>query len=247
MTPSYADLPPKDREVNGKAWPMTLRRRYAEAANRALQSAGIAKRYDHRSYKEMGIDTGARSRLPPGIAHLERKGNPTELGELGSLVATSEAATRALVTYADQVRRAEQHWQDIAHLAEAKPLIAQFIRHRTESAALRRDKALYYDYFKTAMSRPTARKHLFTRERAKIDQDMTTRNRLGRLRGLDRKLRAVETEMTEIRQELAPLEQAFRDRELLLASGQPEHQAVTGKLEALRKARRQRETAADVQ
>lgn len=70
----------KDRTAQGRAWIRALRQRYAEMANIALERGGHQKRYDHRSYIEMGIEKAPGVHLGPGASALERTGVPTAAG-----------------------------------------------------------------------------------------------------------------------------------------------------------------------
>lgn len=70
----------KDRTAQGRAWIRGLRQRYAEMANIALERGGHKKRYDHRSYIEMGIEKAPGVHLGPGASALERTGVPTAAG-----------------------------------------------------------------------------------------------------------------------------------------------------------------------
>ncbi|QRM34957.1 MobA/MobL family protein [Microvirga sp. VF16] len=68
------------REMNSLAWVGVERRRYKNILNKALESAGSSKRYDHRSYKAMGVTQKAKKRIDPKIYAKERKGQITEQG-----------------------------------------------------------------------------------------------------------------------------------------------------------------------
>ncbi|WP_262267143.1 MobA/MobL family protein [Microvirga yunnanensis] len=68
------------REMSSLAWVGIERRRYKNILNKALEAAGSSKRYDHRSYKAMGLTQKAKKRIDPKIYAKERKGQVTEQG-----------------------------------------------------------------------------------------------------------------------------------------------------------------------
>ena len=87
--------PSKDRQARGPAWVKQLRHRSVEIINRHLDAgdaerraqggAGIDKRYDARSYREMGIGKLPGVHLGPGRTALERAGVPTAAGVANAL------------------------------------------------------------------------------------------------------------------------------------------------------------------
>lgn len=54
--------------------------RWCQMLNSALEAAGSKKRYDPRSYKDMGLTQKAKKRIDPKIYAKERKGQATEQG-----------------------------------------------------------------------------------------------------------------------------------------------------------------------
>lgn len=70
----------KDREVNSRGWIYTLRGHWEEACNAGLAQAGASKRYDRRTYKEMGIDLDPLKHIPSKTFNKERKGEVTVEG-----------------------------------------------------------------------------------------------------------------------------------------------------------------------
>ncbi|SCY98779.1 MobA/MobL family protein [Microvirga guangxiensis] len=70
----------RNREVHHSSWISAERRRYSKILNDHLEQAGISKRYDHRSYKAMGLSQKAKERIDPKIYAKERKGQMTEQG-----------------------------------------------------------------------------------------------------------------------------------------------------------------------
>jgi MobA/MobL family len=73
-------MQPRIRAMNRREWVKSERQRYCTILNSALEEAGRSKRYDSRSYKDMGVPQKARKRIDPKIYAKERKGQRTEQG-----------------------------------------------------------------------------------------------------------------------------------------------------------------------
>ena len=71
---------PKLRDIASIGWVKAERARFARVANEHLARAGLEKRYDARTYVEMGVTDKARERIPPAAFARERKGLPTQAG-----------------------------------------------------------------------------------------------------------------------------------------------------------------------
>jgi len=76
----YPHRQAKDREAQGKAWVLGLRRRYADIANFHLGVMGIEKRYDPRPYRESGVLKQATRHLGTRSAIVETYGVETRRG-----------------------------------------------------------------------------------------------------------------------------------------------------------------------
>jgi hypothetical protein len=70
----------RNREISKLSWVGIERRRFCNALNKILEQSGSSKRYDHRSYKAMGLTQKAKKRIDPKIYAKERKGQMTEQG-----------------------------------------------------------------------------------------------------------------------------------------------------------------------
>lgn len=70
----------KDREVSEKGWVKKLRELWESALNAGLCDAGHSKRYDARTYREMGIDLEPLKHIPSKTFNKERKGDLTPDG-----------------------------------------------------------------------------------------------------------------------------------------------------------------------
>lgn len=73
---SELGLPPSRQEFR------TLRARWAQLTNEALQQANIEARVDHRSLAEQGIDRAPRPRLPWAAVVAERRGERSEIADV---------------------------------------------------------------------------------------------------------------------------------------------------------------------
>ncbi|MAC11060.1 MAG: hypothetical protein CMN74_02275 [Sphingorhabdus sp.] len=77
---AYPFAKPKDREVNGRKFIPSLRKKLAELTNRELEAASKDRRLDPRKYSEMGIHKRPDVHLGTQAARLESLGVPTEAG-----------------------------------------------------------------------------------------------------------------------------------------------------------------------
>ncbi|WP_114944371.1 MobA/MobL family protein [Microvirga calopogonii] len=68
------------RDLSTRRWIGDERRRFCNVLNKILEQSGSSKRYDHRSYKAMGLTQKAKKRIDPKIYAKERKGQVTEQG-----------------------------------------------------------------------------------------------------------------------------------------------------------------------
>ena len=80
-----------DPSTSGRNFIPALRRTFAEMANVALAGAGVAKRYDPRSYQAMGIDRTPTEHLGTRAAALEAAGVATTIGELNAAIIWRDA------------------------------------------------------------------------------------------------------------------------------------------------------------
>lgn len=87
--PVFADK--KNRDVRETRFIKTLRAEYADIVNEVFEEAGLSRRWDHRSYKEMGIEKPPQPHLGSAVMGLERRGVVTANGQR---VAEAEEAWR---------------------------------------------------------------------------------------------------------------------------------------------------------
>ena len=77
---TYPFTQDKDREVNGRKFIPSLRKKLAELTNRELEAAKKERRLDPRKYSEMGIHKAPDIHLGTKAARLESLGIPTDAG-----------------------------------------------------------------------------------------------------------------------------------------------------------------------
>lgn len=81
----------KNRDVRETRFIKHLREEYAEIVNEVFEESGLTRRWDHRSYREMGIDKPPQPHLGSAVMGLERRGIVTANGKR---VAEAEEAWR---------------------------------------------------------------------------------------------------------------------------------------------------------
>ncbi|WP_162419692.1 MobA/MobL family protein [Microvirga brassicacearum] len=70
----------KSREASGKDWISKLRAHWEQVSNKVMEDVGLEKRYDRRTYKEMGIQIDPLKHIPSKTFNKERKGELTDEG-----------------------------------------------------------------------------------------------------------------------------------------------------------------------
>ncbi|MCV9938269.1 MobA/MobL family protein [Boseaceae bacterium BT-24-1] len=73
-------LQSKDRDVSAQGWVKDLRRHWEKVSNDTMAYAGLRKRYDARTYEEMGINLDPLKHIPSKTFNRERKGELTTDG-----------------------------------------------------------------------------------------------------------------------------------------------------------------------
>lgn len=91
-------------ESSGKNFIPSLRREFAKITNSVLAARGVERRYDHRSYEEMGIDRTPTDHLGTKAAALEAIGVPTAVGKINAIAIWNDAE-RAISRQAKQTRK----------------------------------------------------------------------------------------------------------------------------------------------
>ncbi len=119
---------------SGNAISGKLRELAADIINEALRDAHSDIRVDHRSFKDRGLDREPTTHLGPAASEMERRGEPTERGDINreaaqnnELIAERETLTEAIAIEQDRISRPPRDYQearervkdDVAPLREA--------------------------------------------------------------------------------------------------------------------------------
>lgn len=146
----------KNRNAQGRAWVLSLRRRYADVANFHLSAAGIEKRYDPRPYRESGVlkqatrHLGTRSGIVETYGVETRRGTENVRREVDFRLSQGAIRLRARIAEADAIagrldslmaRAPEIVGDEVreghARLAEARAAAQEEARLRQEEEAHR--------------------------------------------------------------------------------------------------------------
>ncbi len=96
-----------DDRATGPKEVVKLRELAADIINDALREANADVRVDHRSFKERGIEREPTTHLGPAAAGMERRGEPTERGDINREAGQMNRETQELAAL-DQAIRAER-------------------------------------------------------------------------------------------------------------------------------------------
>jgi hypothetical protein len=114
----------RSRAMNHRSWIKDERHRFCATMNAVLAAAGIEKRYDPRSYRDMGIDKVARPRVSPGAYTKERRGEPTPEGIKVARQEWKEEASRLILkqklAVAAAIHQANIHQRYVNHMHGAQ-------------------------------------------------------------------------------------------------------------------------------
>lgn len=99
----------------------TLRARWAELQNRALERARELDRVDHRSFKRRGLEITPTQHLGPAAAAQERRGVETERGDGNRAVRAEREASSALVLARGDLHQERLEQRERQALLAVKP------------------------------------------------------------------------------------------------------------------------------
>jgi len=71
----------RNRDINNKSWSSDSRKYFAKLVNAALKDAGVSRRFDPRTYEQMGIEETPIPRIGPKAYQKEKRGIPTPAGD----------------------------------------------------------------------------------------------------------------------------------------------------------------------
>lgn len=113
----------RNRAMSSRTWIKDERHRFCQTMNEILEKSGASKRYDARSYKDMGIDQQAKTRISPGSYTKERRGEPTPEGVQAAKKEWREEASRLVLkqerSLLAAIHQANIHQRLINHMYEA--------------------------------------------------------------------------------------------------------------------------------
>ena len=161
---------------------------WAEICNRYLELAGSEERLDLRSYERQGRDELPTVHLGPAVAHLEKKGVPTEIGNYN----------RAIKAHNSKLSRLRKLISDIASWLKRFREAVQEVREENKQPTLL-DYHLEYLSMKRAGRRgwSNAAKNKATVKDMHMTTrlfDWMTRNKIFRLADLERAVAAYQTD-----------------------------------------------------
>jgi hypothetical protein len=91
----------------------SLRKRFVEISNEVLEREGVAKRYDHRSYADMGITKTPTVHLGPKASALEAQGVPTAPGVANAYATWTTIETTIEQAHMARVTKNNEHARTI--------------------------------------------------------------------------------------------------------------------------------------
>lgn len=118
----------KPGAMRSRLWVKRERQRFADLANQHLAAGGHAKRFDARTYVEMGVQQKARARIPKAAFAKERNGEETAEG---AVLAAQELRT-ALEAELRAVRRSASKEREFCEEIR-RSVLPQRGRHTTEA------------------------------------------------------------------------------------------------------------------
>ena len=105
---AYLDAQPFDRTLNDQDWPKQMRQRFSDIVNAKLAERAIERRYDPRSYEDMGLpikplsristnhETSAKPTWTPIRPHPKRPGLAEKMRQRFSDIVNAKLAERAI-------------------------------------------------------------------------------------------------------------------------------------------------------
>jgi hypothetical protein len=149
------------------------------------------------------IDPAAPIHLATNAVAQERKGLATPTGTAAAVVHSIKVLKRADADYHRANDAALAEVETWATNSQTRPLAAEYLSIRRRMAALRRQRALYQEALRAAVSRPTAALH-YSRESEQKLVDHVVPNQAVRLAAIRRKIALHEKSIADLKRQLAP-------------------------------------------
>ncbi|WP_307001501.1 MobA/MobL family protein [Sphingomonas sp. SORGH_AS_0879] len=138
---SYPHRQKKCAEVRHKDWPMYMRRHFADAVNAELEAIGAPRRYDPRSYADMGIDAEPQEHLAPRLAFIAACG-AAPAKDVENAHKGWWARMVALLKQHDEIKKAdEERVADLRRTCAEGPEETTFLADLARELARRRAEA----------------------------------------------------------------------------------------------------------
>ena len=153
---SYPHRQKKCAEVRHKDWPMYMRTRFAAAVNVELEAIGSRRRYDPRSYADMGIEAEPQQHLARRLAFLAACGAAPEK-DVENAHKGWRARMVALLKRHDEIEKAdEERVAELRRTSVEGPEESTFLADLARELAQRRAEARTADVILTILH-PMAR------------------------------------------------------------------------------------------
>jgi len=157
----------KLREASNGKWIPILRQKWANMANDVLEKAGHTKRYDPRSYEEMGITKAPSIHLGTNAAALEAQGVATRHGVLNAISDHSHAQQAIDKRHEEkriQIQKQSQKYLDrLQTIKEERPIVYGKLKDDLASLTQQQMRASLYEHYVDTVSaiydRATGRAH----------------------------------------------------------------------------------------
>jgi hypothetical protein len=175
----------KDREARGGIWVRQLRHDFARLSNKVLESAGVEKRLDPRSYRDAGVEKTPEKHLGSTLSALERQGYVSREGVHNARSENDYQTARVLQRSRDARRQVHERLQpsrELLKLArnvpdeavqagvkELRELVFDYLANERFMIGLTRRKALLQAKKRGEIARPWQTKNWAERELEQID------------------------------------------------------------------------------
>jgi hypothetical protein len=208
----------KDREARGGIWVKQLRHDFARLSNKVLESAGVEKRLDPRSYKDAGVEKTPEKHLGSTLSALERQGYVSREGAHNARAENDYQIARVLQRSRGARRQVHERLQpsrELLKLArnipdevvqedvkELRELTIAYLANERFMIGLTRRKTLLQAKKRAELARPWQTKSWAERELEQIDggiekNGLSAKNKRRRA-GIRNRLHEAETVLQEV-------------------------------------------------
>lgn len=107
----------RNRAMSERGWIKSERTRFCEISNQILSKSGVQKKYDPRTYKNMGIKQTPQKRISPSAYTQERRGEPTKEGLQQARQEWKDEADRLLYKHELAKQSALRHLNELTNIS----------------------------------------------------------------------------------------------------------------------------------